>query len=66
MRYREMVMLKRSFLLVLAILAVMSMKCGTVLADEIVCITCHGALPGKYGEPVTRVSSSEAARLYVL
>lgn len=52
MRYREMVMLKRSFLLVLAILAVMSMQCGTVLADEIVCITCHGALTGKYGEPV--------------
>lgn len=45
-------MLKRSFVLVLAILAVMSMKCGSVLADEIVCITCHGALPGKNGEPV--------------
>lgn len=52
MRYRERVMMKRSFLLVLAILAMMSLNCGAAHADDIVCITCHSALPGKYGEPV--------------
>ena len=25
---------------------------SSVRADEIVCITCHSAMPGKYGEPV--------------
>ena len=52
MRYREMAMMKRGCLLVLAILAAMSMSCGSLHAEEIVCITCHGAMPGKYGEPV--------------
>jgi hypothetical protein len=47
-----MVMMKRSFLLVLTFLAAMSVNCGTLHAEEIVCITCHGAMPGKYGEPV--------------
>lgn len=45
-------MLERSFLFVLVILAALSMNCRTVQADEIVCITCHSALLGKYGEPV--------------
>ena len=44
--------MKRGCLLVLAILFAMSMNCGGVYADEIVCITCHSAMPGKYGEPV--------------
>jgi len=52
MRYRELVIIKRRFLLVLAILATMFLNCGTVHADEIVCISCHSAMPGKYGEPV--------------
>ena len=52
MIYREMVMMKRSFLTVLTILVAMSMASGSVHAEEIVCITCHGALPGKFGEPV--------------
>ena len=57
MRYRETVMIKRSFfvrvgsaLLVLAIM--LAAVCGTALAADIVCITCHSAMPGKYGEPV--------------
>jgi len=42
----------RSTLVILAVLTTMSMNCGSVQAEEIVCITCHSALPGKYGEPV--------------
>lgn len=45
-------MIKRSYLLVVVLLAVLSMKCGAAFAENIVCITCHGALAGKYGEPV--------------
>ena len=45
-------MMKRRFLTVLTILVAMSMTSGSVHAEEIVCIQCHGALPGKYGEPV--------------
>jgi formate-dependent nitrite reductase cytochrome c552 subunit len=37
---------------VLTVLAALSMSCGILHAEEIACITCHGALPGKYGEPV--------------
>jgi hypothetical protein len=51
-------MMKRSFLLVLASLALMSMNCESVQAEEIVCITCHSAMPGKYGEPVKLWKSS--------
>jgi formate-dependent nitrite reductase cytochrome c552 subunit len=52
MRYREIVMMKRSYLSLLALLSLLLIFCGTVCAEEIVCITCHGAMPGKYGEPV--------------
>jgi hypothetical protein len=52
MRYRENAMMIRSVVTGLAILVAMAMACGPVHADDIVCITCHGALPGKYGEPV--------------
>ena len=45
-------MIKRSYLLVVVLLAVLSMKCGAAFAEDIVCITCHGAMAGKYGEPV--------------
>jgi hypothetical protein len=47
-----MVMIKRSFLILPAILVAISMGSGTAHAEDIVCTTCHGALPGKYGEPV--------------
>lgn len=52
MRYREIVMMKRGIVTGLAVLALIAMGSGTVHAEDIVCITCHGALPGKYGEPV--------------
>lgn len=52
MRYRGMVMVKRSFLTLLAVVAMISINYGSVQADEIVCITCHAAMAGKYGEPV--------------
>jgi formate-dependent nitrite reductase cytochrome c552 subunit len=52
MRHRENAMMKRVLLLVLMALVALSMNCRTLHAEEIVCITCHSALPGKYGEPV--------------
>jgi hypothetical protein len=59
MRYRDIAMMKRgvavrvnSVLLVLVLAAVLAMGCGTALAAEIVCIQCHSAMPGKFGEPV--------------
>jgi hypothetical protein len=52
MRYPEIVLKKRSIILVLIILVAVTLNSGTVHAEEIVCITCHGALTGKYGEPV--------------
>ena len=52
MRYRENAMMMRSILTGLAVLVAIAMGCGAVQAEDIVCITCHGALPGKYGEPV--------------
>jgi hypothetical protein len=51
MKFREMVMMKRSCLIVLVVLAAMSLNCGIAVAEDIVCITCHSAMPGKYGEP---------------
>jgi hypothetical protein len=45
-------MMKRGVLLVLTVLAALSMNCGILHAEEIACITCHSALPEKYGEPV--------------
>jgi hypothetical protein len=45
-------MMKKSLLIVLALLAGLLMSVGTARADDIVCITCHSAMPGKYGEPV--------------
>jgi len=45
-------MMMRSILTGLAVLVAIAMGCGAVQAEDIVCITCHGALPGKYGEPV--------------
>jgi len=52
MRYREMAMTKRSVLLILTFLVAMALSSGSAHAEDMVCITCHGALPGKYGEPV--------------
>jgi len=52
MRYRENVMMKRSVLLALTILVAMALSSGSAHAEDMVCITCHGALPGKYSEPV--------------
>jgi hypothetical protein len=52
MRHRENAMMKRGVFLVLMVLAALSMNCGILHAEEIACITCHSALPGKYGEPV--------------
>lgn len=52
MRYRETVMIKRGFAVILMLTAVLAAGCGTALAAEIVCIQCHGAMPGKFGEPV--------------
>jgi len=52
MRYRENAMMMRSLLTGLAVLVAIAMGCGTVQAEDIVCITCHNAMPGKYGEPV--------------
>jgi hypothetical protein len=37
-------------LLMLATILVLG--CGNVSAAEIVCLQCHGAMPGKFGEPV--------------
>ena len=45
-------MMMRRLLTGLAMVFVISMGCGTVQAEDTVCITCHGGLPGKYGEPV--------------
>jgi hypothetical protein len=50
MKERGIVVRVSSALLLLAALLVVG--CGTALAAEIVCIQCHSALPGKYGEPV--------------
>lgn len=52
MRIRENTMMKRTMLTALAVLAMTAIGCGTLHAADIVCITCHGAMPGKYGEPV--------------
>ena len=52
MRYREMAKMKQGMLIVVTILVAMTMNIAGAHADEIVCITCHGAMPGKYGEPV--------------
>ena len=46
-------MMKRVFAVMLMLAAVLAVGRGTVQADEIVCITCHSAMPGKFGEPVT-------------
>jgi hypothetical protein len=45
-------MIKRGFAVMLVLAAVLAVGCGTALAADIVCITCHSAMPGKYGEPV--------------
>jgi len=45
-------MMMRSFFTVLVTLAVIAMNSGVLQAEDIVCITCHGAMPGKLGEPV--------------
>jgi hypothetical protein len=42
----------RSIVLVLMVLAALFLNCGSVSAEDIVCITCHSAMPGKYSEPV--------------
>jgi hypothetical protein len=52
MRFLETVMMKRSCLIVLAVFSAIALNCGNAVAEDIVCITCHTALPGKYGEPV--------------
>ena len=38
--------------MMLVLAAVLVVCCGTALAEENVCIQCHSALPGKFGEPV--------------
>ena len=38
--------------MMLVLAAVLIVCCGTALAEENVCIQCHSALPGKFGEPV--------------
>ena len=45
-------MMMRNFLTGLAVLVAIAIGSTTVHAEDIVCITCHGAMPGKYGEPV--------------
>jgi hypothetical protein len=52
MIYLKMLMMKRSMLLILTFLVAMALSSGSAHAEDMVCITCHGALPGKYGEPV--------------
>jgi len=52
MRYRENAMYTRSIFLALVVLVAIAMGSGAAHADDIVCITCHGALPVKYSEPV--------------
>ena len=52
MRFLETVMMKRSCLIVLAVFSAIALHCGNAVAEDIVCITCHSALPGKYSEPV--------------
>ena len=52
MRYGDTVMMMRRLLTGLAMVFVISMGCGTAQAEDTACITCHGGLPGKYGEPV--------------
>jgi hypothetical protein len=52
MRYREIVMMKRGVAVMLLVAAVLAVGCGAALAADIVCIACHSALPGKFGEPV--------------
>jgi hypothetical protein len=45
-------MMIRRLLTGLVVVFVITMGCGAVQAEDIVCITCHSAMPGKYGEPV--------------
>jgi hypothetical protein len=45
-------MIKRVVAIMLVLAAVLTVGRGTALAADIVCITCHSAMPGKYGEPV--------------
>ncbi len=44
--------MKRSVLVLVSFLAFLSVSCGSVHAEEIVCITCHSSLPPKYSDPV--------------
>jgi formate-dependent nitrite reductase cytochrome c552 subunit len=52
MRHRENAMMMRSLFAGLVVLALIALNCGSVLAADIVCVTCHAAQPGRYGEPV--------------
>jgi len=52
MRLRETIMLKRNQALVLVMAAVMAVSAAGAWAEDIVCLTCHSALPEKYSQPV--------------
>lgn len=52
MRLQGKDMLKRGIAVMLIMAAVMAVSAVGARAEEIVCITCHGSMPGKYGEPV--------------
>jgi hypothetical protein len=45
-------MMKRGITVMLLLAAVLAVGCSYALAADIVCITCHSNMPGKYGEPV--------------
>jgi len=52
MRLRETIMLKRNHAVVLILAAVMILGAAGAWAEDIVCLTCHSALPEKYSQPV--------------
>lgn len=52
MRYGDTVMMMRRLFTGLVVVFVIAMGCGAVQAEDTVCITCHSAMEGKYGEPV--------------
>ncbi len=44
--------LLHSIRILVLLLSALPLSVATAAAQEVVCITCHGAMPGKYGEPV--------------
>jgi len=52
MRLRGIDMLKRGIAVILLMAALVAVSAVGALAEDIVCLTCHSALPEKYSQPV--------------